>query len=758
MTTKRMATLNPKTTLSEKQKTQRLIRWAVIILVILGLASVGIIIQSTQTEVVVVAEDGISLPENLNQRIENIFESIEERMVETKANDDPTTITAFERTSLSDLFSDQILLSRFEEYFSPTPGEIIAKYPVDKIDFPKIDESMIQNLLISNKGIILIQTNDQILKVHGFDEYEVFMENTVIRSMQSNHDGSRFIVKDKTKITEFDWETFEFIRSIELPPTPGQVVYHPKDPDKLWLLESDINFSANEMNRNLWNVSSLDWNKYTDPEEEFRYRSFSLLGTMPQIGKAWAVDSEPYQIIASSGAIQEVDALSGLLYDELTTTGAKIDYNPQASQSNDMVFLRSQAYPEVGNNHLSTRAWLKTLNEDEEYMISTEPSYLTGISPDGNFVSALVLRNEPSLHWALIRTERNEIDFKSTKPNELFLDSQTRQLEIVELNFAAEYLKQKKLAENFPEKSIFNPKVLEESADFFEEQMSIFIDINEIDDPLEKLATLDQFFHLHHGSWFERDSTVYYLGAFYGETIKEWQRAQWNLDFIMGDFSTGRIDAVETPLLTLAKAQELTGKTESKEAYFKLFFPFYVARERIAGRKDLLEELDFINPQDSLSVYLVENDEPETMDAILKRLSEDEKTTQIYESLFAYSLAEYENDFENLLSSSLALAELWPTNSEYLIRLAEQLAIQQIDDPAIKLIEYAVRLSLDDPEIIFTAAGTLGTIGEFDKAGQLLDHLEKIDSFNEYQVRIEEEKALLNEMQIIETEAAAEQE
>lgn len=645
-----------------------------------------------------------------------------------------------------------------------TPGRVAARFPLEDmpLDFlladdgslvvarpERVPQSVAPQLIEESNPLI-----PDLLRVDPAGGQEVFAEGSA-GTLQWDAEGTALLRSGLGVYQEVAWPGGEVLRDWSGTASEGYLQYA-SDGGRVILVQPKPALYSAELPIRI----SIEWREAgAEAEAEPAVLPLAALGTLPQVDAAWGHARQPYQIDPIPAPLLRLGpdfGTAGLL----TSQNDWVDLDPQAARDGRLVFVRAQR-----RGGLSSRAWTTLLNDRQVTRpLTAEPTYDVAISPGGEWIGTLVVREGEAV---IVVSETEALLARDLAPAEgsraAFREAVKRALADVRSAFSGTPQGATEQDSDFGNRVVTAPpdRALLETMDLalrnaLREHLGL-----DLARDFRAIGQLDGFFAAIDGLWPEEPATVTAVAAVYGNALVRAGEgeARWSLEGSTAELGyTGREFTVANNIL------------------YTLHNPFFAARERLAGLLPLHDLASAVLSAWEQPVYLVENFSAPTAQSVAVEeaarggldLNDAEAVTSVtLRNLLADGadndvvLLSAANFFEGAEPDSAAalvalfrLAENNPTSAEVLLRLAGALSYEAQDDAAERLAEQAARLRPGDVDVMLAVANLYFDVGELEKSIEAFEHVARIDCGGEAEMVVEEELAILRELLAEEREAA----
>jgi len=648
-----------------------------------------------------------------------------------------------------------------------TPGRTARAYGFD--NEPRA-------ILVADDGSMIVATRQPIGGSGNF-MHVVGTENEVrfpyaspnpVNALHWNADGTAFIATSEGVGLKFPWPPESDTAGENIGNRPTRRVYFNPSGEGVLLAEDLVDFGATTPTLVAWNLSEHTGEGSSDPLA--RALPLSTIGTFPQLNLMWGHKRQDWRLFPDEAPIYSLNAMFEATT-PLTNPGTDVDIRPQAARDGRLWFIRAprQIFSDTGGMGIApnARAWTVELDGNSETMATAEPTLDVAVSPDGSRVAFLVAREGELL---AVVNERdiilaNDLATQRTA-SEDFRSRMLRVAEGVEAAFLLTAMGRAELEDTplgpIPTVAPTVAGVSQLSATLrqqLEEQFEIVLD-----EGVAKLGVIDGLLAEGDGLWNESPAIVVALAGVYAEALREENpdSIEWYLDLAQPDLSYGLDTATFFPGNLVLGAEDTTRPVRVRvTGIAQMHSPFYVARERLAGRMALDVAAREVIGNRARPILLVENFDAGNLNVALATYAQRaglDLTGEDMESFARVAALDKENTLANLavflvarqqrlpeltLAAALNLAETINWSADTLLLTVEPLMWIGQHERAIEIAELAARNDPANPEVLFDVALAHYDDLNFDKAEEFIALAEEADDLGQLRTFIDQTRAMI---------------
>ncbi|MDK2972051.1 MAG: hypothetical protein PWP23_1806 [Candidatus Sumerlaeota bacterium] len=678
-----------------------------------------------------------ALEETLALRVDAILELADQRTEKTTITLENGDRVAARLPRKRDITFARAAITLNPKMHEATPGEIVASHSFDVLPAA---------LLVDDEGTVVMAESERVVASPRGEATRTLAEGTA-STLQWNAAGTELLASGPGLKKAIAWPdgkvAWDGSTRTEL---TGYLVYAPQG-DDFWLLRDYVQFDASEDVRIYWKTWEVG-RESGKPRELLHSPSFvSSLGTLPLAGIVWGHQIESHVLFPDPAPIWQIDpqlqsvGVDSLVKEEpggwrirITRPGEDVDLNPSVDRQGRLLFIRATRRIRGAEGGVllgpSARVFLSDLHDaTAERALTAEPTLDAALSPSGEWIAMLVIRDGKGV---VLRARTEDLLARdlsdALEAREEFVTGAKALVEDLRLALAT--------VDKAPpdEAGLYTPPtpaLLETMKAALYRGLAHHAGIDLPDDG-RALGMLDAYLDEADGLIPEEPATVAAIAAMYGSVLANEANADWMLETAREEMSYSMTQATDT----------------EREFMRTLHAPFYVARERLAGRMPLRATAEELLRGTWMRITLAENFGPETLPTLVNRAAvecgatnEEEPTAALMERVV---LEHPENDVMNRVAESWAIqndvfgvelaasinrASSHPEVPENLTRAARALESGGYADLAMRLYAKAVELGPDNVDVLIAAAQGNINDGRLDEAEELLKRARAADRF-----------------------------
>lgn len=651
-----------------------------------------------------------------------------------------------------------------ERLIVTTPGTERLRFPLHRLPHA---------LLIDDAGRLVVAWPDGVESVPPPDAGEgtELVSGEPARALQWNAEGTELLLSGPDVKRTVSWPELE--QRWEGTPDQdlrGRLAFAPKGDGDLWLFEEAIDFNAASEIRIFWRVLDVPRDGGTPNALYARDLRLASIGTLPILQTAYGTPRQPYQILADPAPLYRLgDDLRR--QEALTDPGEDVDLHPQADATGRIWFLRAtrQVETRTGGGVLGpgARAWSVMVGEAESARrVTAEPTVQVAVSPNGQRVALLVVRRGEGLVIESPARELLERDLSATAAAERdFRERFDAVAGAVESAFHT--LELSRQTEETPFGTMLTAPPSAEDLAWMDQAFRAAIERQfELTLPsgVEALGIVDGLMGEGDGLWRETPAMILAIAGFHGGVMAREEGVRWSLEMARPDLGLDAEVADFTPGELIFQVAGSSRPVRFRVGGLALMHnPFYVARERIAGRMSLdLAARDALasrarpilltenHSPDNLSLELLHQAEQAGMDLTGEDLESfarvvEEKPDALLANLAVLIYARQTGDRALALSAAMNLAEGLPWSADAILLAVEPLQWVGMTETSLAFARRAEEIAPENPNVLFDVALAFYDALEFDSAAERLDRVEELDTERHYEETLEHVRALLAE-------------